>query len=779
MIEQRVSVGSLVDVAFRTGDLRVEFSGFERMREGVRGHKTVQSSRPEGYRAEVPVEYTITDRDVVLILQGRIDGILEEPDRVTLEEIKTLTHPPEPDFEGYPSHWAQARVYAFIWCSQNDLPDITIRLTYYHIPTRRTLELENQYSRKNLEQFLAELTQKIIANIRRIAQWQAIRDASIATLEFPFPRYRPHQRELAVKVWRTINSGKNLFVHAPTGTGKTIAVLFPAIKSITPDTRLFYLTARNTNQEVAEVTFEVMREHGLRIRICTLTAKERICFQEEMVCLPEVCPYAEGFFDRLDDAVAEAWGHDRLDRATIEEIARKHRVCPFEFSLEVALFCDGVICDYNYAFDPRVQLKRFFMIASGRYIFIVDEAHNLPDRAREMYSASLSKREILQTRRMTKEVLPDIYRALGKVNRNLLNRRKELEGSKYTERASSEKPSELLKAIRSTLAAMDKWLARGAKTPFQNELLDTYFQLLAFQRIGELYGPPYTTIDRRIGSGLETRMFCLDPAPLLKKTLKMVHSGIFFSGTLLPTEYFCDLSGGEIEDNQAVFPTIFPRENLFVLIADQVSTLYRDRENSAVSLAEMIQASLDEVPGNLLVFFPSYRYMNQILVLVDAPGREVLVQQPGMSPEERLSFLQMFRDRKDNLAGFAVMGGIFGEGIDLVGDALMGAIIVGVGLPQICIERDSMRHYFDEAGCNGFERAYQIPGMNRVMQAAGRVIRSETDRGMILLIDHRFTQSRYRRLFPDSWHHWERIEDREHLRYQLRYFFGQGAGKIR
>ena len=585
---------------------------------------------------------------------------------------------------------------------------------------------------------------------------------------------------MAVAVYKAIRDNERLYVQSPTGVGKTIAALFPAVKALGQGlaTKIFYLTAKTPGRLVAEKALEDMRQSALNLRSVTLTAKEKICFCPPVNCDPEICPFARGYFDKVKVALGEMDRHQAFTRPVIEALARQYEICPFEFSLDLALWVDCIICDYNYVFDPRVYLHRFFDFDTEPYSFLVDEAHNLPDRARAMYSAELDKQTVLELQRALKPDLPKLSKQLAEINKLLLEIRKTCQAEGKDALVEHEPPKELLKAVREFSQKAEDWLALNQAAAFRPELLEFYFLCLNYLRTAEYFDTFYVSYFERQGqSDLKAKLFCLDPAPMLAAPLERSRATIFFSATLLPIDYFMKLLTGAVEHPWRVFQSPFPQENACLLIHNRISTKYERRADSYVAIAEAIDAICHAHDGNYLVYFPSYAYLASVLELLreKLPESQLLVQDRAMNESEREAFLARFSaGNQETLIGLAVMGGIFGEGIDLVGERLIGVVIVGVGVPQIGLERDLIKAYFDEHNGSGFAYAYQYPGFNRVLQATGRVIRTETDRGIIVLIDDRFLHARYRQLFPLHWQGYQVVANTRGLEDKLRRFWTQG-----
>jgi DNA excision repair protein ERCC-2 len=774
-----VSVHNLVEFVLQSGDLTS--SGFhkrDRAQAGTKGHKQVQRSRLAGYQAEVEIACRVEDADLLVEVRGRIDGLYTSEDPVILEEIKTTTLSLELiDEEHNQLHWAQAECYAYMYARQYDLSRVRIHLTYYHLDSRKEKTFERHVTRGELETFFRDLVTPYLDWYKKVSAWESRRDQSIQQLEFPYDEYRPGQREMAVEVYKAVRSNDRLFVQSPTGVGKTIGTLFPAVKAMGQGlaAKIFYLTAKTSGRLVAEKALDDMRQANLYFRSVTLTAKEKICFCPPVNCDPAVCVFARGYFDKVKSALEEIDRHQAFTRPVIEEIARQYEICPFEFSLDLALWVDCIICDYNYAFDPRVYLHRFFDFGTEPYVFLIDEAHNLPDRARSMYSAELDKRAVLNLQRTLKPHLPKLVKKLSAINKLLLEIRKACQAEGTNALIESKPPKKLLKAIREFCQKAEDWLVLNQPTEFRQKLLEFYFLCSNYLRTAEYFDTFYVSYFERKGqSDLKAKLFCLDPAPMLTIPLERSQSAVFFSATLLPMDYFTKLLTGDVDHPRRIFHSPFPRENVCLLIHNKISTKYAQRADSYAAIAEAIETICSTHVGNYLVYFPSHVYLAAVLELLKGrlPERQLLVQDRAMTEAAREDFLTQFSTtNQETLVGLAVMGGIFGEGIDLVGKRLIGVVVVGVGVPQLGLERDLIKEYFDRLTGSGFAYAYQYPGFNRVQQATGRVIRTETDRGIIVLIDDRFTDARYRQLFPSHWRGYQVVQNTRQLKDKLTRFW--------
>lgn len=754
-IEVRISVRNLVEFLLRSGDINSGFAGSNKALEGSRMHRKIQKAQGEEYLAEVTLCHSVEYDEFILTVEGRADGIIDQNGSYTIDEIKTTSRMLEEIDEDYePVHWAQAKCYAYIFSNQKNLEEISVRLTYCQLETEEIKYFVRKYTALEIKDFFQKLLEEYYFWAKLTYEWNLKRNASIKGLEFPFREYRKGQREMAVAVYKTIGNGKKLFVNAPTGTGKTISTVFPSVKALGEGltSKIFYLTAKTITRSVAEEAFAIMRQDGLNLKTITLTAKEKICFLEKSDCNPLGCEFAKGHFDRVNEALREIIiSEDEYKRDIIVEYAQKHRVCPFEFSLDLTMWADVVICDYNYVFDPRVYLKRYFTEKSGDYTFLIDEAHNLVDRSREMFSAELFKKPFLKLRKDFKELSPKISKTSGRINSFMLEMKK-LCGNKNFH-ISKEQHKDLYYLLLKLVADCEEYLVKNPKGAQTEELLNLYFDSLAFIKISEFYDDRYVTLVEN-NEDVKIKLFCLDPSYLLGEALKRGRSAVFFSATLTPMNYFREILGGSSEDYTMHLESPFDVNNRCLLIADRISTRYKDRERSKSDIADLIKSLVSAKKGNYLAFFPSYQYMNMVYEVFTERYSDIntYLQEAVMTEHERENFLSLFKpEPEDTFLAFCVLGGVFSEGIDLKNDRLIGTAVVGVGLPLICTERDVIKDYFQDKNAMGFEYAYMYPGMNKVLQAAGRVIRTEEDRGVILLIDDRFSSSAYKALFPRDW----------------------------
>lgn len=758
----RISVRNLVEFIFRSGDIDNRIgkgAQKEAMQEGSRMHRKIQGRMGMEYRAEVPLKLEVPQEQYVLALEGRADGIITNVDGVTVDEIKCMytdvTRFEEPIFV----HRAQAMCYAYIYALQNGLDQISVQLTYCDLDTEEICRFEEAFSFFWLERWFQDMMEAYRKWTDFQFAWRKIRQTSIQTLEFPFP-YREGQYKLVGDVYRTIHRKKILFIQAPTGTGKTISTLFPAIRAVGENLgdKIFYLTAKTITRTVAKDTCDLLKAKGYRGKVIVLTAKEKMCPCEEMDCNPSNCLRAKGHYDRVNDAVYDLiTTEEDFTRERMLAQAEKYQVCPFEMSLDASLYADIIICDYNYVFDPNVYLKRFFSEEEkGDYIFLVDEAHNLVERGREMYSAVLVKEEILTVKKLVRGKDRKLEAALEKCNRQMLEWKRECETYTIYESIGA-----FAFSLMRLMSLLDIFLQSRGEMPERKEVTEFYLNLRhfmnMFERVDENY-VLYSDFDETDRFCLH--LYCVNPSVNLQECLERGKSTIFFSATLLPVNYYKNLLSSK-KDNYAVYAdSAFREEQRLLFIGRDVSSLYTRRTLGEFHrIALYIQQVLRAKKGNYLIFFPSYRFMEDVyeqFLAVNEQEADCMMQSGNMNEADREEFIQEFSNpRGKSLAAFCVLGGIFSEGIDLKEDLLIGVLIVGTGLPQICNQREILKEYYQEENGQGFDYAYQYPGMNKVLQAAGRVIRTASDRGIIGLLDERFLRSDYRQLFPREWSQYE------------------------
>jgi len=773
-MELHISVRNLVEFVMRSGDIdnRKAAAPEDAMQNGTRIHRMIQRSMGSDYRAEVFLRFCYETPHYNIVIEGRADGIIgdistDESDKkeIVIDEIKGTYKDVYKMQDAVDVHLAQAKCYAYFYATQNDLQHIRVRMTYCNMDTEEVRYFFYDYMYLELQEWFEGLMQSYKRWAEYKYEWDNERQTSIKELTFPF-EYREGQKELASYVYQTIYHKKKLFVEAPTGVGKTISAVFPALKAVGEQLseKIFYLTAKTITRTVAEDCFALLREKGLHFKTVVLTAKEKICFQEEMECNPISCPYAKGHYDRINDAIYDLLIHEHsFTRELIEQYAKKHRVCPFEMCLDMSLFSDGVICDYNYVFDPHVYLRRFFgeSAASQRYIFLIDEAHNLVDRGREMYSAVLRKEDFLTLKKTVKVYDQKMANLLEKCNRQLLLYKKECDHYQVLEHMEP-----FILALNKLFSCMQKYLEEHDESPVRKEVLEFYFEISHFLLMYEKLDDKYVIYTEMESDGsFVLKLFCVDPSTNLQECMIRGRSSILFSATLLPIQYYKSLLGGTPEDYEVYAKSVFDRKKCGLFLAGDVTSKYTRRNvQEYIRIASYIKEIVSQKKGNYMVFFPSHSFLHSIFEIyeemyLNSAAEKCVLQEEYMSEEAREQFLRQFTEEnhEETLIGFCVLGGIFSEGIDLKKDSLIGTIIVGTGLPQICTERELMKNYFDQTTGNGFDYAYQYPGMNKVLQAAGRVIRTVDDIGIVALLDERFLLRSYQKMFPREWEHFKKV----------------------
>ncbi len=768
MYEMHISVRSLVEFIFRSGDIASGDGSFSKnaMLEGSRIHRKIQGKMGLDYEAEVPLSITIEKPDFELTIEGRADGILTEDRGVTIDEIKgvykKLEHMECPIFV----HQAQAMCYAYIYAKEHELREITVQMTYCNLDTEEIKRFRQAYTFTELTEWFGQLIEEYCKWAQFEVDNRTLRNASIKDLAFPYA-YRTGQKDMAGMVYVSIKNGNNLFVQAPTGIGKTMAAVYPTVKAMGDGygDKLFYLTAKTIARGVAVDSLEILRSKGLHFKSVMITAKEKICPLEEMACDPETCPYAKGHYDRINKAIYDCVTNEyNITREVLLQYANTHMVCPFELGLDVSLFVDGIICDYNYVFDPRVKLRRYFGEgAKGDYIFLVDEAHNLVDRASSMYSAAIYKEDFLTMRKLLLPYHAKIGRLLAACNKEMLAFKKESDTARGY--VMIENMESLYVKLTRLQAQFESFLEEskeiGALKPHQEEILDFYFTINQFINIYELVDESYEIYGEQVNDkSFMVKLYCIHPAHNLSECIEKGNATVFFSATMLPIQYYKELLHDEEEDCAIYIPSPFPKAHRGLLIGNDVSSRYKVRGPAQYErMARYLDILVHGKRGNYMAFFPSYKMLEDVYDMAMNLGLlsdvEVLKQTAHLTEEEREQFLERFAVGEEPVLGFCILGGIFSEGIDLVGERLVGVAVIGTGLPMVCNEREIQQKYFDTREGKGFEYAYLYPGMNKVQQAAGRVIRTMEDKGVILLLDDRFVTRQVVETFPAEWDDYE------------------------
>lgn len=758
----RISVRNLVEFILRSGDLdnrRSKMADKEAMLMGGKIHRKIQKKMESAYQAEVSLRHETIYEEFSIQVEGRADGISRAQDVVLVDEIKGVYRDLARLESPVEVHEAQAKCYAYFYAYDHQQKAMQVQLTYCNMETEDIKRFCKTYTFEELELWYQKLVDEYYRWVRFQFQWRKRRDQSMEGVEFPF-EYRRGQKEIVAGVYHVIQKKKQLFLQAPTGVGKTMSTVYPSVRAVGAGLaeKIFYLTAKTITRTVAQEAFLLLQEKGVEFKVATITAKEKLCLCDEMECNPQECPYARGHFDRINEAVYELWTtKNHYTRDILQEHARKWQVCPFEMCLDLSVWTDGVICDYNYVFDPNVYLKRFFAEGTkGDYIFLIDEAHNLVDRGRQMYSAALYKEEVLKIRKSLKSYGGKVIRELNRLNQFLLELKRECESYEVLESIGN-----LPVLLMKVMGELESFLEEPPQPEVGKEALEFYFTVRDFLNICDLLDENYKIYVQNLeDGGFQLRLFCVNPAKNLENCLEKGSCAVFFSATLLPLRYYRRVFSTHEDDYAICAASPFSQERRCLLVGADVSSKYTRRGYGEYRrIAEYIARAVNTHPGNYMVFFPSHRLLRDVYEIYEQefsmPHVHSLCQSSVMSEQERESFLSEFQSGRGTLVGFCVMGGIFSEGIDLLGDRLIGALIVGTGIPQVGTENEILKAFYDERGENGFDYAYRYPGMNKVLQAAGRVIRTQKDRGIILLLDERFCQRENLSLFPEEWSNYQ------------------------
>jgi len=771
----RIGVGELVGFLYASGDLSSETFQNVSLLEGTRAHQYVQSQYQSTDQSEVSISIAWKNDDYELIISGRIDGILERDGITIIEEIKSTRYPIfGDDYTFNLEHQAQLKMYAYMYMRAKNLTDIHGRITYIQLSDYKMRYFSDIFDVDLLEDFFE-------FSILEYAKWLDVVHAhnlrkteSLKHLVFPFDTYRRGQREMMAAVYRTMMEDDILYAIAPTGIGKTMAALFSTLKSLHEDNqKIFYLSAKTQGKRVALESMDMLHEAGLETKTLEITSKDTICFLEKRECDPEKCPFAKGFFDRLSEATKDIFIHETLlSRAVVERYARKHSVCPFEFSLFVSYFVDVIICDYNYAFDPRIHLIRYFDDSSFKPLILVDEAHNMIQRSRDMYSSTLIKSDFILLRRAASKLKPTIRNAVKKVLDCFDTYEEQLAVKPFL--SFEHLDINFMDAIQHLMKKIENALKEMPKYARKSDVMEYYLSLLSFVIIFDFYNDAYVTnIEKSEDGDVSLTLQCLDASEFIHDTVKhKAYGTVLFSATLYPIDYYMTLLT-EKEGETLKIRSPFKPENLKIFLMNQISTRYQDRSSSLSLVVETIETVLDSKKGNYIVFFPSYLYMRQVIDLLPVGlNCDIIIQEKDMDIELRDLILERFKEKnaKSQLA-FFVMGGMFSEGIDYVGDMLNGVIVVGVGLPSLSEPNNQLKDYYQKTFNKGFDYAYTYPGMNKVIQAVGRVIRRDSDYGIAILIDDRFTTQTYQKLFPREWKNIETIQRPKDLKNPLKSFW--------
>ena len=775
MKEIVLSVHGLVDFLLRSGNIDNRIFNNSSMAEGSRVHLRYQQIQNNNYLSEEELSCEIVVDDFKFVISGRADGIILGKKTPIIDEIKSTVIELEKFYEENKNwHLGQAKVYAYMYAKENELDAMGVRLTYISQKDDEDKLIMNfSYSFDELEEFITNLCVDYLSFYKMIDLHKNQVKISADALDFPYGNYRPGQRDLAKYVYGTILNEDTLFIEAPTGIGKTISTLFPAIKSIPKcgSEKIFYLSAKAMAKEVAFDASKLMLEKGLDAKVIKLNSKEKMCFTGEHRCNPDECPFAIGYYDKLRSILTEIVQNESLiNDEVIYKYANRYQVCPFELQLDVSLFCDLVICDYNYLFDPIVYLKRYFELSKTNYVALIDETHNLVDRSREMYSTSLELDEFLKVQKKFKKFKhPKFKRSLKKII-VYLNDINECE-DEYMIQEEDFDPY-FYELLMNYFKQCQDILKNFPEVNY-DIFIDNFRNVNRFLKISEFISKGFITYYQKDKDNLFAHIKCVDSSKLVKDTLRKLKSSIFFSATLTPIDYYVKCLGGNDDTPIMKLESPFPSENCLTLVRSDLSTRYKDRINTYKEISKTIDLVIKKKVGNYLVFFSSYQYLEEVYSRMEFdPNIRYIKQTRDMEDKDKNKFLSYFEvDPTKTTVGFAVLGGIFSEGIDFYSDKLIGAIVVGVGLPQISFERDLIKEHFDSEEINGYEYAYVNPGITKIIQAAGRVIRSENDKGIIVFIDDRFKQFKYRNILQKQYKNNQYVTNERQIEFLLEQFW--------
>ncbi len=751
-----ISVRELVEFILRSGDIEESSEirdSLKSMQEGIKLHKWIQKGMPSDYHAEVPINHVITYDEYELLIDGRADGIVYDKNEVPfmIDEIKGTNRDISKIKEPAMVHVAQAMCYGFFCAYRNNLKGMDIQITYGNLDSREIKRFVDYYSYDDLEEFFLDIMDKYKPFSDYIYKWSITRKESIENMTFPF-EYRKGQKSIMGMVYNHIKDEELLFIQAPTGVGKTISTIYPSLKALNDFSlsKIFYVTAKTITKKVAKDTFFTLSEQGNRLKMLEITARDKICPLEDRQCDAVHCEYAKGHYDRINDALYSIiTEEDLFNRDIIYKYSNENKVCPYRLSLELTRFSDEIVCDYNYVFDPNACIIQ--SITDKNNIFLVDEAHNLVDRARNMYSVVIVKEDFLAMKKLYGAYDKSLIKYFDKVNREMLSLRKMCD-----DKLIINDHDRLDNAIYNLKNRIEMFFDKKIKMSRKNEALDFYFNINNYISTLDFVDDNYLVYADYDRSGcFRVHLYNMDPSLRLQDYLNNAVSTVFFSATLLPINYYKELLCKKDNPTAIYAKTIFDSKKRLLMIADDVTSKYSERSSEMYSkIADYIIKTSSVKKGNYISFFPSYIFMENVYneLLNKKYNLDIIIQENSMSEEDREGFMAEFEEERDrSLVAFCVLGGIFSEGIDLVNDKLIGAIIVGTGLAQTNYESNMLLEHFNKCNKDGFDYAYRYPGMNKVCQAAGRVIRTVDDRGVILLLDYRFLYSNNRNLFPREW----------------------------
>ena len=774
-----LSVHQLVDFLLREGDIDSRIFSRSTMSEGSEIHARYQAMQSSAYLSEYPLKTSLVVDDVEVSIEGRADGIIKNgPEDYVIDEIKSTIAPLDEFYESNKGwHLGQAKVYGYMFLKEQHFDNIGIRLTYIRQGEESDKKIYDfSFSYLELEQFVIDLISDYLEFYRLISSLKEKRNAYIKEIPFPFEKTRKGQQKLSKYCYGIALKGGKLFVEAPTGIGKTVSTLYPYVKSLPldDDAKIFYLTAKSSGKEAAEKCMDIIDDKKGTISYLNITAKEKICLCKGKACNPDECPYTKGYYSKIANVIKYSLlTYHKFDYKTILDIAEEFAVCPFELELDLSNYIDVIICDYNYVFDPVSYLKRYMDESREHYLLLVDEAHNLVDRSRSMYSESIKEEDFNKVKKsLRKKPLKRLKANFAKLSKRF-NALKEECKEEYT---VIEGVDDLTLRVLARFIEIMNDVNKNESKEITPELQDFFFNVNRFLKIYELMNDAFVLYIQNNDGLISINILCLDASRFLKGIANSVKAVTYFSATLSPIDYYVQTLGGERHLEPVLFlPSPFKKENLKIYTCPKVSVKYKNRNQTYKAVGEYLNAFIDGKIGNYLIYLPSYEYLDNLLKVMELPlSADVYIQNRDMSEIEKEGFLAHFSDSPiKTTVGFAVLGGAFGEGIDLVSDRLIGVAIIGIGMPKINFISDQIKDYYNENDLSGYNYAYVYPGMNKVMQAIGRVIRDENDRGAVLLIDERYALNEYRELFRSEWDEYEMIFSTDELKQSLQDFYAE------
>lgn len=767
----KIAVRELAYFVYQSGNLTNSNSFNQKAIDGKYLHQIRQSEYDGESQKEYYIAKVIKYQNVEYEIHGYIDGLLESRKQLVLEEIKTTDNNVyEEDFLEKPEHLAQLKIYGYLMLLDEPTKNVELNLLYIERTTLRRRNFKFRSNFQELEAFFFTTLDQYISHLKLIDEIEEKRIITGKNVAFPFSNIRPGQKEMLDFLATNLLTSKYNFILAPTGIGKTMAAIFSAVKKATnPNDKIFYLTAKTSGKNIAVNAVKLLQNKGYLGKAIVLTAKKKICLLNSNVCDTENCPFAKDFFNKLKKATLDILAKENLiTEEKILSYAKNYELCSFEFSLHLSLYASIIICDYNYVFDPKAKLIRFFEDSPYNNLILVDEAHNLVSRSQSMYSSSLSIISLLLLRKLLAVEAEDIAKQLTKLVNYIHKTYDILLVNDYYLKKDND--LEIESSLANICSFIEELLENKLDLSNREQVVEIYLELRDYLRISKVFSQAHVFLVKIVGDNLIIYLNCLDASSFISDIVENSTLGItFFSATLYPIEYYKTLLIGTKDFKYLCLPSPFASKNLGLYIA-RVSTRYKDREYTINYVDDLIKKTILAKPGKYIVFFPSYQYLNQYLAKLSVSDYEVIVQHEGLNELEQEKILEKFNGNQ-NILGLFVLGGLFAEGIDFIGDKLHGVIIVGVGFPQINLENNILKEYFQSLELNGFDYAYTYPGFNKVIQAAGRVIRTENDKGVVVLIDDRYLTSRYLNIFPEHWQHYQVVKDTFDLEDKLNNFW--------